>query len=95
MTTEMVERVAKAICEAYGHYPDERVASSGKEAWEYKVREARAAIRALMEPTEEMVSKGSDGSSQYAADLAKHTWQAMLTAALGEDQFGRPIRQHR
>jgi len=86
MTTDMVHIVAEALWKSDHPHTQILWAGEGTTSHNAYVRRARAAISALMEPTEEMLSRGSSGSSQYAADLARHTWQAMITAALGEDQ---------
>ena len=83
-TGEMIERVARAICQA-----DEQ---NGGPSWEY-VRSlgergvsgyfdrARAAIEAMREPTEAMALAGieADMESGFGATMA---WQAMINKAL-------------
>jgi hypothetical protein len=87
----MVERVARAIANA-GAF-DETM-SDAKRGWEkcdgamredYR-REARAAIEAMREPTETMISAGylwAFGSPNEAETNAERTWQAMIDDALG------------
>jgi hypothetical protein len=58
--------------------------------WSLYVRQARAAIEAMAEPTEEMVAAGkaawiSDGNLTFS----RRVWQAMLTAALSETEEAR------
>lgn len=79
MTTEMVERVARALAEAELGYP--AVPHKGR----YK--EARAAIKAMMEPTPYMMMAGSGAmveSGRTDALTAKGVLETMLTAALEE-----------
>ena len=94
MITEIVERVARAIWEV------ERASVTGPPEWEmlgewaqgkYCDR-ARAAIRALDSPTEEMIQaivailKTTDRGLGSFDGLARAIVKAMLTAALGEDR---------
>ena len=81
--TDMVEQVAKAIWESRCgetadryNYQWEHLASDLRAA---NIRHARAAISALMEPTEEMY----DGSV-LARQPSRACWQAMLKAALDD-----------
>ena len=75
--SEMIERVARAICEANGRDPDELCAdymmekdrvAAGNPAREWEIWEddARAAIAAMNPPTEAMVHQGwsRSGSSK-------------------------------
>ena len=71
--TEAVERVARAILAAIkdGQLPD---------------GVARAAIRALMEPTEAMLRAAGYGPRWNVKDwMATHDWPLMIAAALGEE----------
>ncbi len=73
MVTEMVERVARAICEADGDTPSN--------LHEYQLERARFAIRAMRDPTEQMLPGPSrDPEPESATD----TWQSMIDAALKE-----------
>ena len=80
MPETMVERVGRAIAEANGH--DYELYPKLSEAL------ARAALRALREPTEAMVR--ANGTSQFEEgrrwldEDARITWQAMVDAALSE-----------
>ena len=49
------------------------------------IKMARAAIQALMSPSEGMVLAGSNVSMELSAQQVFHEWQAMLTAALEEE----------
>jgi hypothetical protein len=73
---EMVESVAKAICEGEGFEwrPEERHV-----LWE---RLARAAIRAMREPTPEMLSSG--WSDLYDAEDRRASWRNMIDQLLNE-----------
>jgi hypothetical protein len=95
--SEMIERVAEKIhyagCSA-GLWP---IASWGLHKWHNdKVREvAREAIQAMREPTEAMVASGiarveecTSGWSCVAPCSAEHAWQAMINAALDEQEGG-------
>lgn len=46
---------------------------------------ARAALRAMREPTEEMVGAGSDVVDDLLPFWARMVWLAMIDAALGEE----------
>lgn len=91
----MIERVARALCVANGEDPDKPSGAFGV-WWKSYRDEARAAIEAMREPTESMVSKGT-----RAVTLAKNAahgpepsavlkggtvlaWQIMIDAALSE-----------
>jgi hypothetical protein len=74
MSDDMIGRVARAMCAAYGHdwhsYPVN----------EFWIKGARAAIEAMREPTLEMMRACNCTSRQIDC------WQAIIDAALGEDQ---------
>ncbi len=55
--SEMVERVARAICAAKGDDPDEKCEDWMREfsGWRGYQKSARAAIEAMREPTKEMI----------------------------------------
>lgn len=69
----MIERVAKAISAAQTQTPD---------MWQAFLPEARAAIEAMREPTEEMV--WSHEVPHYGPDEAREAWRAMIDAAMKE-----------
>lgn len=71
--SEMVERVAQAIC------GDDNPAN----ILEIHRHRARAAIAAMREPTEGMVEAGQNSGVIYDAGLVPHhVWQAMIDEAL-------------
>ncbi len=82
--TDMVEKVGKAIWDSRTRGSDSRRYNY---EWEHVAAEirksnmehARAAIRALMEPTEEMYGAALNA---YPPDHTREVWQAMLKAAL-------------
>ncbi len=74
----MLERVARGICESLGHDPD--CNSLGRPEWPSYLSVARAAIEAMREPTEEMAKAGGKARRQWD----KSVWQAMISAALSE-----------
>jgi 5-enolpyruvylshikimate-3-phosphate synthase len=74
-TSEMIERVAKALGDNIDSYWDARIA-------------ARLAIEAMREPTKAMIDAAEchdDHSTRYvqATDCVTH-WQAMIDAALAK-----------
>lgn len=79
--SEMVERVARAICQPpVGDYSGD---------WRDFIPEARAAIEAMREPTEGMLEAGSDRLGDNADQLcdtdagaALVTYHAMIDEAL-------------
>ncbi|WNV09937.1 hypothetical protein [Tardiphaga sp. 709] len=77
--SEMIERVAKAIYDAFATVGD----------YENPTKEdiknaARAAIEAMREPTEAMdaAAYAADGTNMPLAITYKEAWQAMIDAAL-------------
>lgn len=97
MPSEMVERVARAICEkspacAIGNQrPDSRDTLSGDPLWMAFATMARAAIAAMREPTEEMVKEGEEEifehmaeSAVWSRDATKEGYCAMIDEALKE-----------
>lgn len=87
MPNEMIERVAKAIdVVIYGP------AESNDETWKQWVEEAKAAIAAMREPTEEMSTVGAltqNGDPQPIQNYitvgeAKAMYRSMIDAALKE-----------
>jgi hypothetical protein len=77
--SEMIERVARALCKADGVdrciYPDCGCPH------EYR---ARAAIEALREPTPAMIEAGIQCGDGYGSQPG--TWQAMIDQALKEGE---------
>lgn len=60
--SEMVERVARAMCKARRRDPD-RCRPEGQPQWMKYRREARAAIEAMRKPTDEMLDTLSTGET--------------------------------
>lgn len=75
--TTMVERVARALC-PYKDRPCPWGACSECS------QKARAAIKALREPTDEMLKDG--GMTEHFNSAPEEVWSAMISAALGEDE---------
>ncbi len=78
---EMIERVARAICEAATHMnpPPQSM------LWENYVAVARASIAAMREPTEAMIDAAWDnGRNDFECDPIT-TFPAMIDAALKDD----------
>lgn len=85
-TPEMVERVARAIAESALHHG----------GWQELVPEARAAIEAFREPTEEMIERGRKAPVNHSwgpatkNDTGEHVCDpetildVMIDAALGK-----------
>ena len=86
--SEMVERVARAICVKNCEDPDE--ASYGflgtgdpkSFAWRGYIPHAIAALAALREPTEEMVRAAYDQTMNGIGSMPRAYWQAMIDEAL-------------
>ena len=88
MTDSMIERVARAICRA-NCTPDmsaEDIDCQEENAWDMWVPEARAAIEAMREPTEEMLYCGDAQISDWdrTHEDVRAAWHAMIDAALKE-----------
>lgn len=92
--TDLVERVARALCQNAGFLPD-AVSNDEDETphWTLYASDARVAIEAMREPTEAMVAAGSgvtwwDGKDDeeweenVSTDTAKRIYQAMIDEAL-------------
>jgi hypothetical protein len=82
---EMVERVARAIAaKSAAVRPGDRLEID--ECWQDYALEARAAIEAMREPSEWMVSMGdiamADGRGGYNDGTSRPVWQDMIDAAL-------------
>jgi len=91
--SELVERVARALCTESGmppdyiHYeggliaPDQPfVPKDPKPNWTRFVKEARAALSAMREPTDAMLDAGWKGFGE--GEECEPVWQAMIDAAL-------------
>lgn len=82
--TDMIEKVARALHQDGVDNPD----------WKAWVPQARAAIAAMREPTDEMKSAGDSMMPHFADtagtfvtgyDVAGEVWTAMADAALGKN----------
>jgi len=81
--SEMVERVARALCERCGVLPDDMAGgtwdggsyAAGEPAWTTWKDDARAAIEAMRDPTEAMVTAGDSCVSRLV-------WRDMINEAL-------------
>lgn len=75
-----LEEVARAICEADNHaWPEDDY--NGRFQRRAFLKQARAAIAAMREPTEAMTYAGDDAADQPFR-LAKHVWTTMIDEAL-------------
>lgn len=80
--SEMIERVARALCESAKMNPDDAFGG-----WRHWTDEARAAIRAMRECTERMRLEGESmatfGIGRAIDDEAvPRVWRGMIDAAL-------------
>jgi hypothetical protein len=86
MPDTMIERVARALCEAQGftweQAGDPMQSGSGEDERDGYALLARAAIAALMEPTDGMVEALLNATARGRAPF--YIIRAMLTAALEE-----------
>jgi len=82
--TTMVERVARVICGETIN-PDDTFAD-GTPYWRLYTNEARAAIKAMRMPTRVMIEAGAKGSGEDSEAVAIITWEAMIDAALAEEE---------
>lgn len=81
MGSEMVKRVAIAICEASGGGPD-----AGQEDWRRYETQARAAIEAMRLPTEEMIFRaGLVSDVPWDGRKPARILSAMVDAALQDN----------
>lgn len=101
MTNEMIERCARALAalrirtvrrwDTPGDEIEAMLPASIEHAWRDHVREARAVLKELMEPTSEMVDAGRYAvCSEFdewgeTIDPVRDCWTAMLTKALEEN----------
>jgi hypothetical protein len=92
----MLEKAARAMCVADGFDPDGLIAyaKSGhavsRREWGIYLARARAALTALLEPSEAMAAAGADNLFAAAnddwSDDARVIWRAMIQAALDEKE---------
>lgn len=85
----MIERVARAIWSVRREEED-RCDMELEDMGDYHSvwTEARSAIAAMHEPTQEMVAKGSwasFGGGEIGSTGSKNAWRKMIDAALSED----------
>jgi hypothetical protein len=91
MMTSMIERVARAICIATGLEPDGKYRSSDEGdgtaphefQWHAFQPEARAAILAMREPSDAMLSDRVIREHGYAGDIDL-VWRALIHLALAD-----------
>ena len=76
--TEMIERMARAICreDCAGASPELR-----ERDWRFYLPHAIMALRALREPTRGMI----EAMDLSDAEMARECWQAAIDAALKEE----------
>lgn len=83
----MVEKMARAI---WASKWDEPFPRGGSIQYELAFQNARVALQALMEPSEEMLNAAWDTDRQNVGEhgntlMPEEVWKAMLRAAIGED----------
>lgn len=96
---DMLERAARGISKAHHENPDDYAFGyKVKQLWELRVIDARAALEAIREPTEEMVEAAlDDPDAEYcdqcmqsgyerSAGYPKMIWQTMIDHILGNDR---------
>lgn len=88
---DIIERVARAICQANQVEPDSDSQTDGNACqWEDYAEDARAAIAAMREPTDAMIEVGEMKANDLTQpdwspiDIASRTYTAMIDAALVE-----------
>ena len=79
MPNPIIERAARALCQLDGH--PENISFEGAPRWQDYVEEACAVLRAIREPSEEMIEAGAE----LDTSLPTRMWPAMIDAALGEE----------
>lgn len=91
--TQMLERIARAICIADGCDPDAKGYGVGitmprgepYPLWQARLKQARAVLEAMREPTAEMENAGIAAEFENIDDYRPtRVWRAMIAAALGE-----------
>ena len=95
--TDMIEKMARAMCEADGFNWDDqldpmRSANGDEDGQAYYLAHAKAALSALEEPSEVQIEAGFEAlykevdryDHPYKDDL-KDAWSAMIKAAKGEE----------
>lgn len=96
--SDMIEKAARAMCEAQGIDPDHICIGVGQKmplgnrypAFEYRIPDARAAIAALRQPTPEMIHAaemtGLIGGDRNSFHHAVIVYTAMIDALLAETE---------
>lgn len=90
--SETIERVAQALCAAYGNdWADTPESGAGLHAHDERLPDrtdwrsmARAAIAAMREPTDGMLRAANDGVRSVTAAAAQ--WRAMVDVALNDGE---------
>jgi hypothetical protein len=79
--SEMIERMAKAMCDA--HIPGSWQTAEWPQRHHY-IDQARAAIEAIREPTQAMIAAACDDFDKRGRGQQSYThiWQAMIDEAL-------------
>ena len=83
---KMLEKVARAICDVTEEWDDGGPALMTLENQDTRIKEARAAIEALMEPTLVMRDAAAMIKPYDQPQTPEAVWRAMLNAALEESQ---------
>ncbi len=81
--SEMVEKVARAICEGKGYEPEYPV-SETKVQWETFIETARIAIEAMRDMTDDMAESIANDAS-VCGGIAYEIWSNALDAALSDN----------
>lgn len=94
MTKNMIERLARKLCEQEGGDPDVIRIGEGKAAgrtwlgWEAHATQARELLAVMREPTDEMCDAGELTAIEPCEHMfAGEVYRAMIDAAL-MDEFG-------
>lgn len=91
--TEMVERMARAICTALGEEPDNMEehclpgsyqTDDGEPHWHGYIDHARAVLAEIRLPTREMLEAADAAGSPESPALPHEVWPAMIDAAIGK-----------
>ncbi len=78
----MVERMARSMCEADCVTCPQRMDTEWNNESAFYLSFARAALKAMREPTEAMLAAASTNASHQL--VAQAFWEAMIAAALSE-----------
>ncbi len=81
---QMIEKVARALCALEGHNPDAQGWANAK-MWMGWQKQARTAIEAMREPTQEMLESVPDSCGLLPPlDCLDAEWRCMIDAALAD-----------